>query len=341
MVSFAPNKVLESGKRVMEVRPHHEAKTTLFPPHPISVLNSLAAGGLAGAVAKSAIAPLDRVKILFQVAPDRVFNYSAAVRDAKLIIQEEGVSGLWRGNGAMMVRVVPYAAVQYMVYEQLKTVSLQHRIERMSAAEVDAHKGQVIHIKPLDRFVNGSIAGAVSVIVTYPLDLLRARFAVRRGRIEKPLSLLEMYRTILQTEGSAGLFRGMSATLLGIIPYAGLSFATFETMKINFMKLSGDDKLTTIERMVSGGIAGFVAQTATYPLDTVRRRQQVSRIPLGMKEAALQIYHKEGIIKGFYKGLSLNWIKGPIALAISFTTYDFLSYQVFKSSPSIPSSGFV
>ena len=70
----------------------------------------------------------------------------------------------------------------------------------------------------------------------------------------------------------------MRATLLGIMPYAGLSFATFETLKVyvrNVRHLAADGQLDTPTRLACGGIAGLVAQSATYPLDIVRRRLQV------------------------------------------------------------------
>jgi len=112
---------------------------------------------------------------------------------------------------------------------------------------------------------------------------------------------------------------------------------------------------TTIEKMIIGGLAGLIAQTITYPLEVTRRRMQThglvseniakdilsttpsladplhpcpikeeSQIVLtkpSMTQTVRLIYLEQGI-KGFFKGVTMNWVKGPIAFSISFTTYD-------------------
>jgi hypothetical protein len=75
----------------------------LPPPPPVKgrrrVLHHLAAGAIAGATAKTVEAPLDRVKIIFQVSASR-FSFRAAARQMATIARNEGVAGLWKGNGA-------------------------------------------------------------------------------------------------------------------------------------------------------------------------------------------------------------------------------------------------
>ena len=88
-----------------------------------SALESLAAGGVAGAVAKTVIAPADRVKIIFQVDPNRPFSVRDAFGVAKDIVRREGFVGLWRGNGVMMARVVPYAGVSFMTYPRFEAAA--------------------------------------------------------------------------------------------------------------------------------------------------------------------------------------------------------------------------
>ena len=84
----------------------------------------------------------------------------------------------------------------------------------------------------------------------------------------------------------------------------------------------------TTQKLAFGYIAGLCAETAIYPLDTVRRRQQAlgAASPLGRHNvlAALSLLFREEGLVGMFKGLSLNLLKNPIATAVSFTVNDLV-----------------
>ena len=84
------------------------------------IVTSLAAGGCAGALAKTTIAPLDRCKIYFQTHPEKNYRMSGAIKFLRLTYESEGFLRLWRGNTATMARIVPYASTQFMAFEQYK-----------------------------------------------------------------------------------------------------------------------------------------------------------------------------------------------------------------------------
>ncbi len=83
-----------------------------------TVLRHMAAGAVAGTLAKTAIAPCDRIKIMFQVS-DRAFSIRAALRHGTDIVHNEGVLRLWKGHSAMVARVLPYASIHFAAHEQL------------------------------------------------------------------------------------------------------------------------------------------------------------------------------------------------------------------------------
>ena len=137
------------------------------------VWTSLLSGAVAGALAKTTIAPLDRTKINFQISK-QPYSARAALEFLSRALRTEGLLSLWRGNSATMVRIVPYSAVQFTAHEQWK------RILRVNGAERQ---------KPWASFLAGALAGVTSQTMTYPLDLMRARMAV---------TLKAEYRTLRQ-----------------------------------------------------------------------------------------------------------------------------------------------
>jgi solute carrier family 25 protein 42 len=88
--------------------------------------------------------------------------------------------------------------------------------------------------------------------------------------------------------------------------------------------------------MLYGALAGAAGQTSSYPFDVVRRRMQTAFIinkqeaNMGAVQLFSQITREEGLIYGLYKGLSMNWIKGPIAAGVGFMTYDILQSYMRK-----------
>lgn len=79
-------------------------------------------------------------------------------------------------------------------------------------------------------------------------------------------------------DGLSSLYRGLLPTLFGIFPYAALSFFTFETLKSRVLSKHRDDPpcLTPMESLICGGVAGVASQTATYPIDTIRKVMQAN-----------------------------------------------------------------
>jgi solute carrier family 25 (mitochondrial phosphate transporter), member 23/24/25/41 len=88
------------------------------------VMAAFMAGGVAGAVSRTVVSPLERLKILFQVQSGAGKNaYQGSVwKGLQKIWREEGMSGMLRGNGTNCIRIVPYSAVQFGSYNFYKRV---------------------------------------------------------------------------------------------------------------------------------------------------------------------------------------------------------------------------
>jgi Mitochondrial carrier protein len=137
-------------------------------------IRNLVAGGVAGMIAKSVVAPLDRIKILYQVS-SREFRMKDVPQIATKIIQEEGMHALWKGNIATMIRVFPYSGIQFMVFDHCKTWFLRKHAETNDETRQWG-------LSPMESLLSGSVAGIFSAACTYPLDLTRAQLAVLKSK---------------------------------------------------------------------------------------------------------------------------------------------------------------
>lgn len=282
----------------------------------LTAIESLACGGMAGATAKTVIAPMDRVKILFQTDAQRRFSLNAAWRTGSGILREEGLTALWRGHGATLLRVVPYSAASYATFD----------IYKKGLKDAFPNSGDV-----LVRFLAGAGAGMTATGLTYPLDMLRARMAVRHASLAATQSYWQASTCLIRDEGARVIWSGLRPTLLGIVPYSGLSFCLFETIKAKVLEHRGlgpEGKLQVQERLLAGALSGLLAQSATYPLDVVRRRMQVDPTMYPSELVTLRSILATENVRGLFKGVTMNWLKGPIAISVSFAINDALRESV-------------
>lgn len=302
------------------------------------------AGAISGAIAKTAVAPFDRTKILMQVS--QMFGaetYSGGVLSTmRNIWRTEGAVGFFRGNSATVARIMPYSAIQYQGFE------FYNRLLALYVFSDPESKS------PLKRFAAGSMAGLTSVLFTYPIDLARTKLAVETSVADSSSMQRGIVGTltgVFRADGVSGLFRGAYPTLVGVVPYAGISFLSFGVLKSECVETGIASQYPTVVNMACGGCAGLVAQCVTYPLDMVRRRLQALHSPAKMtrserlffrvskagvskrctefsiSQSIHVILRKEGVA-GLYRGVSLNFVKTLPAMAISFTMYDSIRHAL-------------
>ena len=288
----------------------------------------MVAGSLAGAVAKTVTAPLDRLKILFQVSQEK-FTLPAAARLLRSTVASDGVSGLWRGHSATLARIVPYAGLHYAAHEALADGFTAARRASAAAAEHVGMPSTPPSQAQLagERFAAGAGAGAAATLATYPLDVLRARLAVLHSSgAASPGGMRAAFGQEVRAMiagGRPAMFRGLGPTLAGIVPYSGVTWLGYTTLRDVSSESPG-------QRLAAGAVAGLLGQSVTYPLDVARRRMQVGSPPGpggGSHTSALGVLAHAVRTEGpsvLVKGLSLNWVKGPLATCVSFYVFDAL-----------------
>jgi solute carrier family 25 (adenine nucleotide translocator) protein 4/5/6/31 len=293
---------------------------------PMSFMKDFIAGGISAAISKTAVAPIERVKLLLQVQHvskqiAKENQYKGIVDCFVRIPKEQGFAAFWRGNLANVIRYFPTQALNFAFKDKYKQVFLG-----------GVNKNEQFFRYFLGNLASGGAAGATSLCFVYPLDFARTRLAADVGKAgaEREFSGLgNCLSKIFKSDGLVGLYRGFGVSVQGIIIYRAAYFGFFDTAK----GMLPDPKNTPF--LISWAIAQTVTTVAgiiSYPFDTVRRRMMMQsgradKLYKNTLDCWGKIYKSEGG-GAFFKGAFSNILRGTGG-ALVLVLYDEIKNFLF------------
>jgi len=275
-------------------------------------MTDLAIGGISGAVAKTLMAPIERVKILMQtqdsnpkILSGEEKRYNGLGDCFKRVHAEQGMNAFWRGNLVNCLRYAPQQGSALAFNDTIRAATPKYDPIQ------EAFKSTVVSL------LSGGLAGAGANTICYPFDFARTRLASDVGSGKKVFNGIGdcIMKTVKQ-QGITGLYRGWAVTCAGAFVYRGGQLGLFsQIMEMNPYKK---------DKGAFGLFITFCAATAgrtavmpfNYPFDTVRRRLMLEsekpaadRLYKGGADCFAKVLKAEGM-SGMYKGMVPELFRG-------------------------------
>ena len=263
------------------------------------MLSDFFIGGIAGVISRTMTAPLE----LYKMQRQNTFMPGSTMR---MVIKDEGIRYLWKGNGTNCIRVFPQSAINYSVYT-ISDECILHKIKN----------------DKIRRFISGTMGGTVSMILTYPLETVRTRLSLQ----QKGKHYTGINDAILKIP-IRDMFRGLGTSIVGYAPFTAISFTSYYSYRdwLDERSYLAND----CNKLIAGGFSGLTAIMITYPTDLIRRRLQLQNfdpnVPFynGINDCIYRITVSEGVC-GLYRGLFATCLKLYPTIAIQFYIMDKLN----------------
>lgn len=269
----------------------------------------LMAGGVAGGISKTAVAPIERVKLLLQtqdsnprIKSGEIPRYTGIGNCFTRVAAEQGVASFWRGNLANVVRYFPTQAFNFAFKDTIKNLFPRY----------DPHTDFWRFFG--SNMASGGLAGAGSLLIVYPLDFARTRLAADVGsaKTREFTGLIDCLSKTVKRGGPMALYQGFGVSVQGIIVYRGAYFGLYDTAKGVLFK--DEKKASILAKWAVAQTVTAAAGIASYPFDTVRRRLMMQSGSAEKQYTSTldcwsKLYKQEGT-KAFFKGALSNVLRG-------------------------------
>jgi len=279
-------------------------------------------GGIAGAVAKTITAPLEKVKLAIQnqdsnprVLSGEMKRYTSMGNCFTRHVTELGATSLWRGNVANCIRYVPTAAFNLAFKDNIKKMFPKY------------DKNKEFGMFALAQVASGACAGGATNTLVYPLIYVRTVLGADVGAVQKYNGMGDCLKKTVADNGFLSLYNGIGPSTIGIVVYRGAQFGLQDILK-SFNPYQKDLTFIGIaSKFTVAQIAVSASGIISYPFDTMQRRLQIEaskpveqQIYKSMPDCFAKILKAEGP-GGFFKGALANVLRGTGA-AIVLVMYD-------------------
>jgi solute carrier family 25 (adenine nucleotide translocator) protein 4/5/6/31 len=287
------------------------------------LMTDLAIGGSIGAVSKTVMAPVERVKLLMQTMdsnPDvlsgKVERYKGIGDCFTRVYNEQGLKSFWRGNLVNCLRYAPQQGSALAFNDALNNMFPKY--------DSKTQFWQSISVK----LFSGGLAGAVANTICYPFDYARTRLAsdVKKGGGQFK-GIGDCIATTVRSQGITGLYTGWSVTVAGAFVYRAGQLGLFKQIQDLNPYQNDRGSMGAISTFACVTLARTAIMPFNYPFDTVRRRMMLQsekplseRLYKGSVHCFKEVLKKEGL-KGMYKGMVPEVFRG-VGGSLVIVAYD-------------------
>jgi solute carrier family 25 phosphate transporter 23/24/25/41 len=298
--------------------------------------NHFISGALSGIISRTLTAPLERLKIIFQVNyVGRGIKPPGVLKGIKEVYCKEGLRGLFRGNLVNLMKTTPDFAIKLYTFSKSKYYLCNNNANSK--------------IETFSLLLCGGISGMTATICIYPLDVIKTRLSANSFNIYN--GIFDTTRKLYEEGGFTIFYKGIKPSLISAIPNSGLNLFFYDTLKKKFSGSSCTDNgklLSGPKLMLIGALSAFFSSSIFYPFQTLQSRiimgnkffednykgefennidknnnisKNLNFKNYGFLKFAKMTYYKEGLI-GFYKGYIPGISKIMIGNAIGYSLYE-------------------
>lgn len=283
--------------------------------HTVDAVIDLIAGSIGGASCVFVGQPLDTVKVKMQTFPTL---YNNGLKCFTQTFMKEGIQGLYAGTVPSLAANIAENSVLFAAYGMCQKI-VQYTLRKPNVSDLNAFHNACA----------GFLAAFFSSLTLCPTELVKCRLqAMRetfsmRGETRPNIGPWTLTRTILQTEGIAGMFRGLTPTFAREMPGYFFFFGGYEVSKVLLTPPGRTkDEIGLVRTVICGGIGGMCLWSAIFPFDVIKSRIQVAGSSDAMVPLMIKIIKHEGV-KVLYKGYGPTMLRTIPACGALFVAFEF------------------